>query len=128
LFPFANPTVIISLVSILNTISVLGIVMHKTLGDVGQASLRLVIIFVVTATALMYITTIRYDHIVTHLDTLRLSFSDLVQAIAMLRRRGFRYNKDKTERSPQDGMRTGKGSNESPSEHTPLHISSGSKT
>ena len=102
--------------------------MHKTLGDVRQASLRLVIIFVAAATALMCITTIRYDRIVTRLDTLRRSFSDLVQAIAMVRRRGYRYNKDKTERSLQEGMSTGNDCHESPSEHTSLHISSGAKT
>jgi hypothetical protein len=101
--------------------------MYKTLGHVGMASLRLVIIFVAAATALMCITTIRYDRIVTRLDKLRRSFSDLVQAITMIRRRGFQYNKDKTERSPQEGMSTGKDGYESPSKHTSLQISSGAK-
>jgi len=116
--------------------------MYKTLGDVGQALLGpIIIMFISAATALMCITTmesvlwsifdsendIRYDRIDTRPDTKRRSYSGPVQSIArMIRRRGFRYNKDKTERSLQDGM--GPGSYEPLSEHTPLHISSGTKT
>ena len=59
---------------------------------------------------------------------MRRSYCGPVQAIArshgqMVGRRGFQYNKDKTECFLQDGMRTGNGSYESASERTPMYIS-----
>ncbi|KAN0113459.1 hypothetical protein V8E52_007740 [Russula decolorans] len=102
--------------------SLLGIVMDKSLGDVGQALLRpITIMFMTAATALMCITTksvlwsffdseddFRYDHINTRPSLTRSAAltSGPVQAIAKLAQwRGFRHDKDKTERSLQERMR-----------------------
>lgn len=113
--PGLRPTII--QLSILIAISFLGIVMDKASGDVGQAMRHpMIIMFMTAATALMCIIAesvpwsffdsgddIRYERINTHPNTLRRSYSGPVQAIArVIRRPGFRHNKDKTERSLQD--------------------------
>jgi hypothetical protein len=92
IFPFADPPVIVSLVSILNAISFLGLVMYTTL---VQALLGpIIIMFMTAATALMCITTmetvlssffdseydIRYGRINTQSDTQRRSYSGPVRA------------------------------------------------
>ena len=91
--------------------------MHKTLGDVGQVSLRpIMIMSMTTTTAFLCMESvlrrflhpendIRYNLIDTRCNTLCHFYSGLVLAIThIFQMLGFTDNRDKTGRSLQDGM------------------------
>jgi hypothetical protein len=87
--PFAGPPVIVSLVSILSTISLLGIIMHKTLGGVEQASLGPIIIMFMTATTVL-MSIVTMESVWRFLDKLpvRRSYGGPAPATASMVRRG----------------------------------------